>query len=156
MFLGNPLVAGLFALAVSGRAMQGFALAPVLTALGQQRSLSIPIATLLPPYHPLYLWLQYIFQQRIAFFKPQNLWTWNAGRSLALYLNWTARFLYDITSTRVRSSSKYWLLIRFVPYDSVWYSRWTDVGVLVIFVLFHKNIQILDTSYKKKNSLTLQ
>ena len=151
MFLGNPLVAGLFALAVSGRAMQGYALAPVLHALGQQRSLSIPIATLLPPYHPLYLCLQYIFQQHDAFFKPQNLWTWNAGRSLALYLNWTVRSLYDITSTRVSSSSKYWLLIRFVPYDSVWYSRWTDVGVLVIFwifVLFHKNIQILYTSYK--------
>ena len=73
MFLGNPLVAGLFALAVSGRAMQGYALAPVLHALGQQRSLSIPIATLLPPYHPLYLCLQYIFQQHDAFFKPQNL-----------------------------------------------------------------------------------
>ena len=71
MFLGNPLVAGLFALAVSGRAMQGYA--PVLAALGQQRSLSIPIATLLPPYHPLYLCLQYIFQQHDAFFKPQNL-----------------------------------------------------------------------------------
>ena len=53
MFLGNPLVAGLFALAVSGRAMQGYA--PVLAALGQQRSLSIPIATPIPPNHPLYL-----------------------------------------------------------------------------------------------------
>ena len=75
MFLGNPLVAGLFALAVSGRAMQGYALAPVLHALGHQRSLSIPIATLLPPYHPLYLCLQYIFQQHDAFFKPRIQWT---------------------------------------------------------------------------------
>ena len=75
MFLGNPLVAGLLTLAVSGRAMQGYAPAPVIAALGQQRSLSIPIATLLPPYHPLFLCLQYIFQQHDAFFKPQNLWT---------------------------------------------------------------------------------
>ena len=44
MFLCNPLVARLLTLAVSWRAMQGYALAPVLTALGQQRSLSIPIA----------------------------------------------------------------------------------------------------------------
>ena len=29
--------------------MQGYAIAPVLTLLGQQRSLSIPIATALPP-----------------------------------------------------------------------------------------------------------
>ena len=56
MFLDNPLVAGLLTLAVSGRAMQGYALAHVLAALGQHRSLSIPIATLLPPY-PLYIYV---------------------------------------------------------------------------------------------------
>lgn len=75
MFLDNLLVARLLTLAVSGRAMQGYALAHVLAALGQQRSLSIPIATLLPPYHPLYLCLQYIFQQHDAFFKPRIQWT---------------------------------------------------------------------------------
>lgn len=111
-----------------GRAMPGFRPSPFRSlykygSWAPKDSLA-PLLSLLhlfPPIHPFYLWLQYIFLPHDASFKPQNLWTWNAGQSLVLYLNCTTRSLFDITSTRERNSSRFSIVVRYAPYGSNWY-----------------------------------
>ena len=134
MFLGNPLVAGLLTLAVSGRAMQGYAPAPVIAALGQQRSLSIPIATLLPPSHLSFIFnlstfkcnpYIYLLQGRCS--KRRNRSPSSAGRARARCLSSTTRCRCGTTSMKVRNSSNVCRLTRFAPFASHSSLRWTGV-----------------------------
>ena len=118
--LGNPAVPSGYA-GVPSFAFQEPLQVRLMSTEGQPCSLTIPIASIptQPPF--IYLWLQYTFLPHDAFFKLQNLWTWNAGQSLVLSWSWTMRSLFDITSTRERNSSRFSLHDRYAPYGSFWY-----------------------------------